>query len=52
MPFSQNGDSGIAISAGVPQGCIKDDGKSLGAGLQEQASNTLKLHWLRAGGQR
>ena len=27
--------------------CIKDEGRPLGAGLQEQASNRLKLHWLR-----
>ncbi len=27
---------------------MKDESRSLGAGLQEQASNHLKLHWLRA----
>ncbi len=26
---------------------MKDEGRPLGAGLQEQASNYLKLHWLR-----
>ena len=28
--------------------CTKDEGGPLGAGLQEQASNRLKLHWLSA----
>jgi hypothetical protein len=28
--------------------CIGDEGRPLGAGLQEQASNRLKLHGLRA----
>jgi hypothetical protein len=32
----------------VPRGCIKDEGGPLGAGLQEQASNHLKLLWSRA----
>ena len=27
---------------------MKDEGRPLGAGLQEQASNHLKLHWSRA----
>ena len=27
---------------------MKDEGRLLGAGLQEQASNHLELHWLRA----
>ena len=27
---------------------MKDEGGPLGAGLQEQASNHLKLHWKRA----
>jgi len=26
---------------------MKDEGRPLGAGLQEQALNHLKLHWLR-----
>jgi hypothetical protein len=26
---------------------MKDEGRPLGAGLQEQASNHLKLQWLR-----
>jgi hypothetical protein len=28
--------------------CTRDGGGPLGAGLQEQASNHLKLRWLRA----
>jgi hypothetical protein len=28
--------------------CARDEGRPLGAGLQEQASNHLKLRWLRA----
>ena len=28
--------------------CIRDEGRSLGAGLQEQASNHLKLLWSKA----
>ena len=28
--------------------CTEDEGGPLGAGLQEQASNHLKLRWLRA----
>jgi len=28
--------------------CVRDEGSPLGAGLQEQASNHLKLLWLRA----
>jgi len=28
--------------------CAKDEGRSLGAGLQEQASNHLKLLWSKA----
>ena len=27
---------------------MRDEGRSLGAGLQEQAPNHLKLRWLRA----
>ncbi len=27
--------------------CARDEGRPLGAGLQEQASNYLKLLWLR-----
>jgi len=27
---------------------MKDEGRPLGAGLQEQAPNHLKLHWSRA----
>jgi len=29
--------------------CVRDEGRPLGAGLQGQASNHLKLRWLRAG---
>jgi len=32
----------------VPRSCMKDERRSLGVRLQEQASNHLKLHWLRA----
>ena len=32
----------------APRGCTGDEGRSLGAGLQEQAPNHLKLRWLRA----
>jgi len=32
----------------VPRGGTGDEGRPLGAGLQEQAPNHLKLHWLRA----
>ncbi len=28
--------------------CARDEGRPLGAGLQEQAPNRLKLRWLRA----
>ena len=28
--------------------CTRDEGRSLGVGLQEQAPNHLKLRWLRA----
>ena len=27
---------------------MRDEGRALGAGLQERASNHLKLHWSRA----
>ena len=33
----------------APRGCTEDEGRPLGVGLQEQASNHLKLHLLRAG---
>ena len=32
----------------APRRRMKDEGRPLGAGLQEQASNRLKLHWSRA----
>ncbi len=32
----------------VPRGGTRDEGRPLKAGLQEQALNRLKLHWLRA----
>jgi len=28
--------------------CVRDEGRPLGAGLQEQTPNHLKLRWLRA----
>ena len=33
------------IGNSVPRGYTKDEGRSLGVGLQEQASNHLKLLW-------
>jgi len=32
----------------VPRCCIRDRGRLLGVGLQEQISNHLKLLWLKA----
>jgi hypothetical protein len=32
----------------VPRSCAEDEGGPLGAGLQEQASNHLKLLWSKA----
>ena len=32
----------------APRGCTRDEGGPLGAGLQEQASNHLKLLWSKA----
>ena len=32
----------------APRGCTRDEGRPLGVGLQEQASNRLKLHGSRA----
>jgi hypothetical protein len=32
----------------APRGCTGDEGRPLGPGLQERASNRLKLHGLRA----
>ncbi len=32
----------------APRSCTRDEGRSLGAGLQEQASNHLKLLWSKA----
>jgi hypothetical protein len=32
----------------APRGCTRDEGRSLGVGLQEQALNRLKLHGSRA----
>jgi hypothetical protein len=32
-------------STSVPRGCTRDEGRSLEAGLQELASNHLKLQW-------
>jgi hypothetical protein len=29
----------------APRGCTKDEGRPLGAGMQELASNHLELHW-------
>ena len=35
----------LACSASVPRSYMRDEGRSLEAGLQEQASNPLKLLW-------
>jgi hypothetical protein len=35
-------------SASAPRGCTGDEDRSLGAGLQELASNHLKLLWSNA----
>jgi hypothetical protein len=35
----------VSISASAPRGRTRDEGRSLGAGLQEQAPNHLKLRW-------
>jgi hypothetical protein len=32
----------------APRGCAEDEGGLLGVGLQEQASNHLKLLWSKA----
>ena len=32
----------------APRGCAEDEGGPLGVGLQEQASNHLKLLWSKA----
>jgi len=46
-------DSKITLPCGLvgeiaPRGCTRDEGRSFGTGLQEQASNPLKLLWSRA----
>jgi len=33
------------IGNSAPRGCTKDEGRSLGGGLQERAPNHLKLLW-------
>jgi hypothetical protein len=35
----------VTISASVPRSYMRDEGRSLEAGLQERASNHLKLLW-------
>ena len=35
----------VALSASVPRSYMRDEGRPLGAGLQEQAPNHLKLRW-------
>ncbi len=32
----------------VPRSCVRDEGRPLAAGLQDQAANRLELLWLRA----
>ena len=36
------------VGASAPRRNMKDEGRPLEAGLQEQALNHLKLHWSRA----
>jgi hypothetical protein len=36
---------GVSLSASAPRGRTRDEGRSLGAGLQERAPNHLKLRW-------
>ena len=38
----------LFLSVSAPRGCTRDEGRPLGAGLQEQASNHLKLLWSNA----
>ena len=38
-------ESRVLKSASVPRSYMRDEGRSLEAGLQEQASNPLKLLW-------
>ena len=33
------------VGNSAPRGCIEDEGRPLGIGLQEQAPKHLKLHW-------
>ena len=35
----------VVCTASAPRGCTRDEGRSLGVGLQEQASNHLKVLW-------
>ena len=41
-------DSSLFVGEGAPRSCTKDEGRSFEVGLQEQASNHLKLLWLKA----
>jgi hypothetical protein len=56
MPFTRTGIPLRSITAGdghvtpfrsvsAPRGCTRDEGRFLEAGLQERASNHLKLQW-------
>jgi len=38
----------IYVGDSAPRGCTEDEGRSLGVGLQEQASKHLKLLWSKA----
>ena len=44
----QNRSGARFVGVRAPRGCTGDEGRPLGAGLQELASNRLKLHGLRA----
>jgi hypothetical protein len=35
----------VKVGVGAPRRCMEDEGRPLGAGLQELASNHLKLQW-------
>ena len=40
--------SSLFVGVRAPRCCTRDGGRPLGVGLQEQTSNRLKLHGLRA----
>ena len=38
----------LFVGVSAPRRYMRDEGRPLGAGLQEQAPNHLKLHWSKA----